>query len=347
MIAVFLWLTSVCLFADPYIDGKNAAKNARSAIAGDIKSYLQPYSQSISCNGAQSVNFLSATYTGSSDIDLQIDYAANGIAKNRSASFSGVSGVCANGIVKCSPNSWSGCAYFKWSFNGALSLTPSNANENGGCYCINASCGGRSASGREGILSDIAGSIGALIAQSGVSGAHYDGAYHLYTFAASCEGNRPSTNFNDAASVANAQAGDLASPYSILLKADEQRSGVNYDFSALGQTQVTANFNKDSKTFAYSYGGASGSSNIDIREDRIEFCEVEFTEQNTEVFSDDTTKNRPMIVSEVRECDGGKCPLNNSENLKYPCGGIDAFGRVLAAFVTVDRVANNMTCSSQ
>jgi len=52
-----------------------------------------------------------------------------------------VSGVCLNGFVKCTPNTWSDCSWFKWTVeSGNLSYVPVNFDEVGGCYCFNNSC---------------------------------------------------------------------------------------------------------------------------------------------------------------------------------------------------------------
>ena len=54
-----------------------------------------------------------------------------------------VSGVCANGIIGCTPGSWSNCNYYEWTATteGKISLLGSSALKLGGCYCINTSCG--------------------------------------------------------------------------------------------------------------------------------------------------------------------------------------------------------------
>jgi len=52
-----------------------------------------------------------------------------------------ISGVCLNGFVKCTPNTWSNCTWFKWTAGGnTLSYVQVNFDEVGGCYCFNNSC---------------------------------------------------------------------------------------------------------------------------------------------------------------------------------------------------------------
>ena len=53
-----------------------------------------------------------------------------------------VSGVCANGVISCTPGSWNACFAYKWTADnaGKASLTEVPQDELGGCYCINDSC---------------------------------------------------------------------------------------------------------------------------------------------------------------------------------------------------------------
>ena len=54
-----------------------------------------------------------------------------------------VSGVCANGVISCTPGTWLDCAALGWTANaaGQATLAAVSIDELGGCYCINASCG--------------------------------------------------------------------------------------------------------------------------------------------------------------------------------------------------------------
>ena len=54
------------------------------------------------------------------------------------------SGVCANGIISCSPGTWNNCRYYKWQVNpaGAIYLSQvADITHLAGCYCVNSSCG--------------------------------------------------------------------------------------------------------------------------------------------------------------------------------------------------------------
>lgn len=62
---------------------------------------------------------------------------------NYSAPFQ-VSGVCENGVIACTPGTWTNCSYYKWraGTDYRVSLTPSAIVDLAGCYCVNNSCGG-------------------------------------------------------------------------------------------------------------------------------------------------------------------------------------------------------------
>jgi len=61
---------------------------------------------------------------------------------NYAAPFA-ISGVCTNGVISCTPGTWTSCTYHMWSSDdgGRVSLQPTMANNLGGCYCINTNCG--------------------------------------------------------------------------------------------------------------------------------------------------------------------------------------------------------------
>ena len=55
-----------------------------------------------------------------------------------------VSGVCANGVIGCTPGTWNDCRYFAWATDndGKVGLDEKTSiGSLAGCYCINSSCG--------------------------------------------------------------------------------------------------------------------------------------------------------------------------------------------------------------
>lgn len=77
-----------------------------------------------------------------------------------------VSGICANGIVSCTPGTWNACKFFRWDTGAGnvLKLTQVDMPNLASCYCINASCGANLAwTNLPQILGDLGGGIvGAL-----------------------------------------------------------------------------------------------------------------------------------------------------------------------------------------
>lgn len=57
--------------------------------------------------------------------------------------FGPVAGICANGLISCTPNTFTNCKYFQWSAApaGLLTLNQVDPTALAGCYCINNSCG--------------------------------------------------------------------------------------------------------------------------------------------------------------------------------------------------------------
>jgi len=54
-----------------------------------------------------------------------------------------VSGVCGNGIITCTPGTWTACDYYAWTADssGRVRLQGTTSTGLGGCYCINNDCG--------------------------------------------------------------------------------------------------------------------------------------------------------------------------------------------------------------
>ena len=80
-----------------------------------------------------------------------------------------VSGVCANGVISCTPGTWASCQPYAWSADSAsfaLGLTPVPLEDLGGCYCVNDSCGTNLAFLNEHtILSDLSGGMAGALSQ--------------------------------------------------------------------------------------------------------------------------------------------------------------------------------------
>lgn len=98
------------------------------------------------------------------------------------------SGICANGIISCTPGSWDACRFFRWdtSAAGSLKLSQVELTDLAGCYCVNNSCGSNLVWGNmASILKDLGGGVvGALTTADpriGVAQAAIDGPIIRYT----------------------------------------------------------------------------------------------------------------------------------------------------------------------
>lgn len=78
-----------------------------------------------------------------------------------------VSGVCANGIISCTPGSFNDCRSYLWKSgtDKAISIQETQLSSLAGCYCVNNSCGSNLGfANRNSILDDLAGGMaGALM----------------------------------------------------------------------------------------------------------------------------------------------------------------------------------------
>ncbi|MGI9296694.1 MAG: hypothetical protein ACR2QC_02200 [Gammaproteobacteria bacterium] len=98
---------------------------------------------------------------------LQRDTDFDGALDSTFALPTPISGICANGIIMCTPGTWNSCNHFSWSApSGALQLDTVTAADLKGCYCVNNSCGtALFATRKDEVLTTVGGGIvGALSA---------------------------------------------------------------------------------------------------------------------------------------------------------------------------------------
>ncbi|WP_404337816.1 hypothetical protein AB2M62_03380 [Sphingomonas sp. MMS12-HWE2-04] len=120
-------------------------------------------------------------------VQVSRDTDLDGTVDSRSTLPVPVAGICANGIVSCTPGSWTDCRYFRWEAapGAAIKLGEVAMPELAGCYCINNSCGTNLAwSNLASVLGDLGGGIvGALTTADpriGIAQASIDGPVIRY-----------------------------------------------------------------------------------------------------------------------------------------------------------------------
>ena len=137
-IFIVLIAFSVKAFATTFsYGGLNADINVPTS-GSSAQSYASPYEPSItSAQCASSPNFLTVSFVPDSTGDINLSAVLNGQTYN----FSGISQVCDDGFAVCSPGTNENCTFYKWSYPGSLTASPTTMLGNlAGCYCINDSC---------------------------------------------------------------------------------------------------------------------------------------------------------------------------------------------------------------
>jgi len=182
---------------------------------------------------------VSVTYDGNLDGNPDGRYSVSGP----------ISGVCANGVIKCRAGTWSDCEYYKWAVQGGrLTLQSGASAELGGCFCINSHCTSAPFSSfKDQVLRSIGGGIaGALIESNpnlGISSGKMEG-YTIRYFAQ----NAKECSFGP--------EGQMLENYG--LRSPESGLGANANLAILAQQEIEADKNDpDSPYYAVMHAGSS------------------------------------------------------------------------------------------
>ena len=150
-----------------------------------------PFSASVSAPSGKKILEILIHPSSTGDLSPVYVYENTGSGDKYNYSYTipfAVSGICANGVVRCDPGTWSHCKYYRWitNSNGDVLLQEQLSTDFGGCYCINDSCGYNLASNNLSIvLKDIGGgAVGAVMASGNykmtVSGVNVNSADIIY-----------------------------------------------------------------------------------------------------------------------------------------------------------------------
>ncbi len=326
--------------------------------------------------------FLEITYTGSSDItiNVNIDTDLNG-TKDKTFSFSGVSGVGTNGIIKCSTNSWKNCKYFLWNISSNnITLEETSLSNLGGAYCINSSCGSLSSNQKTNVLDTIGGAISSIYQSSNsnylITKTQNDGNKIVfygqnYQDCTNYKDETPSKSHDlDTTNVIASQSKDENSVYYVLNENVENQNTNKFD-AEVKQTTVIKNsvsVKGDTNDYTFTYSGKNQNGdgswstrtdnakvNIDFLNPDIKYCEIKYLEVNSTVFSDGQTHqsssgDTQTWKTKIIECTGADykiCPIDTSkgEIIKHPCGDIDNFAEATSILTAVSEAADDFTCS--
>lgn len=377
-------------------EGIETGNNLRSHFSGNFQSNVsapltsnadfktvnssKSFSANLTCK--DTVNpFLEISYSGTSDItiNVNIDTDLNG-TKDKTFSFSGVSGVGANGVIKCDSNTWNNCKYFLWSLsNNNLTLQESTLSQLGGIYCINSSCENISSTRKSSILDTIGGAISSmyqssnsnyLITKTKNNGNEIIFFGQNYQNCQNYQGNINQNQNLDTTNIINTQSNDKSSPYYVLNKSVENQNNNNFDNDVKQTTDVrnsvTVKGNTNDYTFSYTgkqknedgswtTKNSNAKVNIDFLNPNIKYCEIKYLEENTIIFTDGKTHHsssgdKQTWKTKIVECAGNtyeNCPIdsNKGELIKHPCGDIDNFAEATSILTTVSEAANDFSCS--
>ena len=132
-----------------------------------------PFSGSVSKPSGKAILEILIHPTSTGDLTPVYIYENTGSGNKYNYSYTvpfAVSGICANGLIRCNTGTWNNCKYYKWVTNssGGVYLTQRPSTDFGGCYCINNSCGNNLAvNNASTVLKDIGGGAIGAIMQSG------------------------------------------------------------------------------------------------------------------------------------------------------------------------------------
>lgn len=335
----------------------------------------QQGSAKLVCDQGQSGEFLNISYTGTSDINIQVKLDKNVDGKvDKIWNFDNVSGICSNGVIKCDKNTWNHCEYFQYSYGENINLVKTSLANVSNCYCINSSCGSIAAKDRNKVLGDIAAPIYSALSnntQLVLSKAQLKGdALSYYGQNYSVCTNSGNNVYVDSSSDLQAMAKQMAlkekddenSAYSAFYKGTD--NNISPEDKAFQQqiSSSVVNIGKSvqhtqSSQLDFSYTDSSSgkkvSANMQLTQDvEAKFCEVKVPKEDTTVFGDgsnraNATNSTTTYESDIRECTDNwtKCPVKEGESMKYDCGKISDMGEVLANLAVLNEASKDMTCS--
>lgn len=165
-VAALLGTTISCMAANPVADAAaagsagtvRAATGTTTGISNNITAPLsqgsgmktfdntKTFNAQVSCPSSTAFLTINIQPLGTGDFRVNIwqDLDFDGTQEVAMTLPMSVSGVCSNGFIACSPGTWAGCNYYKWTVASdmRLGLAPQpGLSSLSGCYCINASCG--------------------------------------------------------------------------------------------------------------------------------------------------------------------------------------------------------------
>jgi len=383
--------TAFATQADYWNEGTNTANSILGEVKGNMnervnnpiangqKLYTLDNSQSgdasITCSEEKPILKISYSVGGGGDIDIYVneDLDLNGNYE-KSFSVNGVSGICANGFIKCDSGTWQHCEFYQLYFNGNNFYYQQTDNSNlVQCYCINNSCGDISANSKNRVLSDIAGAFASLINKNYyiVSGINLNGNYaYVNGKSINCGGEQVPMGMSSDELQSKTEEmktegiSDKNSTYYILNQTTENVNNNPVDSSfkndllnKQSSIQSSANWDNSNQQYSYADNGQTINGNIYVGDiTKSEYCEIGYVNTSTDVFGDKSNRanstssdnvNKTEIIECVKNSSGQFiCPVKSGQKIIHNCGKVDDLPKIAGAFSAINQAVKDFTCST-
>lgn len=121
-------------YINPLVGGSVKLYTIDSSTSGSVKMFCP--------SGGEFLTVL-VQPTNTGDLDVKVFWDSNKDGKlDKYITFDGLSGICTNGFIKCTPGTWNGCGYYAFKYvNGNLFSEETAFSSLSGCFCINNNCG--------------------------------------------------------------------------------------------------------------------------------------------------------------------------------------------------------------
>lgn len=356
----------------------NLSGRVNNPIANGTKLYTLDNSKSgevsITCSKEMPILKLTYSTNGGGDININVleDLDLNGNYE-KSFSVSGVSGICANGFIKCNSGTWNYCKFYELYFNGNNFYYKKAESQNlVQCYCINNSCGSLSSNSEAKILSDLGGAFASLIRNNYyiVSNVSVSGNYaYVYGKSINCGGESIPVGMDSSALQSKTEEiktqglSDKNSTYYLLNQTTENvnNNPVESTFKQNLQNKHSsiknsASWDEGSNTYSYTDNGEKISGNIYVGDiETKEYCEIGYYETSNDVFGDKSNRanstssdkvQKTKIIECVKNGSNWICPAKEGQTIIHDCGKVNDFNKVAGALSAIDEAVKDLTCST-
>ncbi len=286
--------------------------------------------------------FLIITYSGTSEISINIsvDKSLNG--NFTTYTLSGISGICSSAVIKCTPNTWNDCKYYNYSYDGInFSLNQISYQDTSGCYCTNSSCGSPAEHYKRSILGEIGGPISEVFNKfyssyiiSKVDNDNTHVTYYAYD-QSTCQNydgdiGAAYSQTNDihisqkSETMQTEQSNDENSVYYMTIDSMNNQTENEFDeeISIVKEVNKDITVSGDTSDYSFTYMGKTqsedgewvlnnedGTMQIDFSNPEVKYCLVKWLQLNTQIHTDGTehtTQNNEIESwqQEIRECTG-------------------------------------------